>query len=186
MNPSNQPEDPGSAPRSLSRAENTEQVYSDSYGNSEKRNTPVKESVSPSIDCTSNKANDSSIPEPYSTSVDNGVPDAQAELLAFVTDPKTIAKAVEGSMDKRLAVKAEVGLREKVSEILVKWGMPTRQAAINEIMAAQAERDAAVREAAEWLLEQPSNVDGYTRNSNIRALIPTNWDMGGTPIKEKE
>jgi hypothetical protein len=39
-------------------------------------------------------------------------PDAQAELLAFVTDPKTIAKAVEGSMDKRLGVQGGLGLRE--------------------------------------------------------------------------
>jgi hypothetical protein len=44
-------------------------------------------------------------------------PDAQAELLAFVTDPKTTAKAVEGSMDKRLAVQGELGLREKIDEL---------------------------------------------------------------------
>jgi hypothetical protein len=51
-----------------------------------------------------------------------GLPDAQADLLAFVTDPKTIAKAVEGSMDKRLAVEAKVGLREKIIELVSIYG----------------------------------------------------------------
>ncbi len=43
-------------------------------------------------------------------------------------------------------------LRRQVSEILVKWDMPTRQAAINEIMAAFGRRqEAAVLQALESL-----------------------------------
>lgn len=58
--------------------------------------------------------------------------------------------AVVGVHDSSIPdAQTEVGLRGVISEILVKWDMPTRQAAINEIMAAaQAERDAAVQEAA--------------------------------------
>lgn len=80
----------------------------------------------------------------------------------------------------------ELGLRDKAAGIAAKYFMATSNdcvALTKEIVAlVEADKSAAVVEAAKWLLEQPSNIDGYTRNSNIQALIPTNWDMGGTPI----
>lgn len=53
---------------------------------------------------------------------DQPEPKTQQEIIDFVTAPKTIAKVVEGSMDKRLKVlesqpdaPAEVGLRKKLT-----------------------------------------------------------------------
>lgn len=50
-----------------------------------------------------------------------GQPD-QAKLLKFVTDPKTIRKAVEGSMDKRLKVLGQPSV-DKLEEILTDAGV---------------------------------------------------------------
>jgi hypothetical protein len=58
----------------------------------------------------------------HTPSDDEGL--SQADLLAFVTDPKNIKKAVEGSMEKRQALmdkSDDEGLREEIIDILDKY-----------------------------------------------------------------
>ena len=86
-------------------------------------------------------------------------------------------------------------LRESVKSLLMDckdWSSPFEQRnlgpAIDAFMQLIATHTkAAVGQAAEWLLEQASDTEGYTRNSNVRALIPHNWDLSaGRPSQDGE
>jgi hypothetical protein len=117
MNPSNQPE-PRACPACAYRLNEARTGCGRCGWHTEKQNDSAK------VNQTRNSVD-------IATADVNKKPDAQADLLAFVTDPKTIAKAVEGSMDKRLAVEAEVGLREKLRHALLIVHMGTPEQVFN-------------------------------------------------------
>lgn len=82
---------------------------------------------------------------------------------------------------------SEPSLRKSINKVskdyFVQYGTSKFTEYLDKLTALfQAHEEAAVQKAAEWLLEQPSDVGGYTRDSNIRALIPSKWDLSATSI----
>lgn len=74
-------------------------------------------------------------------------------------------------------------LKQKISEILVKWSMPTRQAAINEIVKLiQQERRAARINELELISLTLYGIDSSTRKvrSEIKSVIKQRlWELEG-------
>lgn len=91
-------------------------------------------------------------------------PNTQDSLKDFITDPKNIAKAVEGSMDKRNAVMTDT-LDEQINHILANVAMPVVPEDHRRIRHAK-------QQLKTLFTEHSKEVDRLARIDELKNLIP--------------